>query len=205
MKGVIQSGATVLFVSHDMRIVSEFCTRALLLDRGRPITVGPTADVIAHYMNGLHQHRSTERSRSLVISGVTVRDENGPSHRFESGRKAWIDIEVSANKHVGKIAIGLYLLDRSHYNLLYTTTARLGCESIALESGDVCKCTFELDLNLGPGVYYPSVLLCHYDIVYDTWEPAATICVWSERDVTGVTNCFPKVVRHEVEQHRPLP
>jgi ABC-type polysaccharide/polyol phosphate transport system ATPase subunit len=42
-------GKTVIFVSHDLKSVSEFCDRALLLERGRSKAIGPAADVIAEY------------------------------------------------------------------------------------------------------------------------------------------------------------
>src|SRR5438876_7247429 len=35
MNAVLQSGATIIFVSHDLRAVAELCSRTLLLDRGR--------------------------------------------------------------------------------------------------------------------------------------------------------------------------
>src|SRR5580704_16891065 len=50
MKEVIRSGATVLFVSHNLKIVSEFCGRSLLLEKGRTIMTGPTPRVIAAYL-----------------------------------------------------------------------------------------------------------------------------------------------------------
>ncbi|MBI3895528.1 MAG: ABC transporter ATP-binding protein [Acidobacteria bacterium] len=200
MRSVIHSGATVLFVSHDMKSVADFCSRALLLDRGHPITIGPTPDVIAHYMNSLHHHRATDQSRPIVISSVTVRDETGPCQRFESGQKAWIDIEVSAHEPCSQIAVGLFLLNEMHDTLFTTSTERLGHGNVSLNSGDVFKCTFEVDLNLGRGVFYPSVLVCRYATskIYDNWESAATIYVWSKEDITGAVNCFPKVTSQEL-------
>src|ERR1700674_1785544 len=45
MKEVIRSGATVLFVSHNLRTISEFCHRCLLLERGRIVLTGPPGKV----------------------------------------------------------------------------------------------------------------------------------------------------------------
>ena len=42
-------GHTVLLVSHDPRIIMEFCDRALLLDEGRIVQAGTPGDVIADY------------------------------------------------------------------------------------------------------------------------------------------------------------
>ncbi len=42
MKEVIRGGATVLFVSHNLKSVADFCSRCLLLEQGRLVKVGPT-------------------------------------------------------------------------------------------------------------------------------------------------------------------
>ena len=43
-------GHTVLIVSHDPRIIGEFCPRALLLDGGRVIADGTGADIARQYL-----------------------------------------------------------------------------------------------------------------------------------------------------------
>jgi ABC-type polysaccharide/polyol phosphate transport system ATPase subunit len=45
-------GKTVVFVSHDLAVVSAFCDRALLLDQGAIAAIGEPADVIEAYHNG---------------------------------------------------------------------------------------------------------------------------------------------------------
>src|SRR5215475_5329328 len=49
MQTVIGSGATVIFVSHNLREVANLCQRSLLLERGQVRAIGPTADVIREY------------------------------------------------------------------------------------------------------------------------------------------------------------
>src|SRR5271167_5015058 len=51
MKEVIGSGATVLFVSHNLKNISEFCDRCLLLEKGRSVMTGPANEVISAYLN----------------------------------------------------------------------------------------------------------------------------------------------------------
>src|ERR1700734_2770989 len=41
MKEVIHSGAAVLFVSHNLKTVAEFCQRTLLVEKGRAVITGP--------------------------------------------------------------------------------------------------------------------------------------------------------------------
>ncbi len=50
MQDVGRGGRTVLFISHNMAAVSALCTRAIVLDGGRPVFDGPTPDAIRHYL-----------------------------------------------------------------------------------------------------------------------------------------------------------
>lgn len=45
------AGHAILLVSHDARIISTFCDRALLLEQGRIAMDGPAAAVAHHYMS----------------------------------------------------------------------------------------------------------------------------------------------------------
>ena len=45
-----QAGQTVLLVSHDPRTISDFCDRALLLERGRIVLDGRPRDVVEAYL-----------------------------------------------------------------------------------------------------------------------------------------------------------
>ncbi len=67
----------IVLVTHDMAWVTEFCNRALLLDKGHVVMEGPPADVVA-----LHQERSEqariEREQELArklaaVEGVRSR------------------------------------------------------------------------------------------------------------------------------------
>jgi ABC-type polysaccharide/polyol phosphate transport system ATPase subunit len=43
-------GHTAIIVSHNTRIVSQFCDRALLLDNGRIVEEGPARQIAADYV-----------------------------------------------------------------------------------------------------------------------------------------------------------
>jgi lipopolysaccharide transport system ATP-binding protein len=200
MRSIIRDGATVLFVSHNLKTVAEFCPHSLLLDHGRAVAIGPTADVITGYMTLMRQHRAADQDRPVFIAEVRVRDRSGPSNKFKSGQKAWVDIEVFANDLCKRCAVVLWLSDENHYQLFGTSTERLGYGNVSMNTGDRFRCTFELDMNLGPGLFYLSASLFRYDSeeIYDSWESAQTISVWSDQDTAGPVNCFPRLVRQEI-------
>ncbi len=201
MKDVIKSGATVLFVSHNLTTVAEFCHRCLLLDKGRSLMIGPAPEVISAYLDRSRSaHDSNSSSSPVSITKVQVRNEFGACTRFQAGEKAWIDIEIAARKRCTKLSVSLYIIDDAHQDIFNTSTERLGLGNFTLEEGESYACTYELNLNMAAGMYHPSVLAYRYDnqTMYDKWEPAATIYVSSDDDVRGFVHCAPEVIRHEI-------
>jgi len=201
MKEVIGRGATVLFVSHNLKAVAEFCHRCLLLERGRAFRIGPAEEVISSYLSQCGSpHTDEARSKPVIISKVRFRNQHGECCRFKSGEKAWIDVEVTGRARCPKLSVTFYITDENNRPIFDTSTQRLGFDSFTLDEGEVFTCTFELRLNMVSGIYHPSVLIWRYDTQtgYDRWEPATTIYVSAEEDVRGVVHCFPKVVRQEI-------
>jgi lipopolysaccharide transport system ATP-binding protein len=65
------SGRTVIFVSHSMPAMLRLCRRALLLDQGRVVTVGPTHEVVRAYLES-DMGRSSERRWASMGPGDEV-------------------------------------------------------------------------------------------------------------------------------------
>jgi lipopolysaccharide transport system ATP-binding protein len=201
MKQEIRNGAAIVFVSHNLKDIAAFCNSCLLLERGRTVMSGPTQEVISGYLKRFKTRDVSDSDRPPVtISKVTVRNRNGECLRFHSGEKAWIDVELRAHSPCTKLSLSVYITSSGHESIFDTSTERLGHGNFSLDAGDVYHCTFELDLNLANGVFYPSILVYRYDsqTEYDRWEPAAVIHVGSEVDVRGFAHCFPKVVRQKI-------
>jgi lipopolysaccharide transport system ATP-binding protein len=58
MQNIVKSGATVIFVSHNMGLLAETCSRCLLLEKGRLVEDGPALTVIQRYLKSAYS--STE-------------------------------------------------------------------------------------------------------------------------------------------------
>jgi len=201
MKEVIRSGATVLFVSHNLKNISEFCNRCLMLEKGRSVTIGPAHEVVATYLQRYRQPLHGESgSGPVYISSIQIRGERGETTRFTSGDRLWIDVELIARAACAKLSVSPELTSECGEIIFETTTERLGCGNFSLEVGDSYRCTFEIRLNVITGNYHISALIYRHDTqtVYDECPAAATIYVNSPDDVRGIAHCFPKVTHQEV-------
>lgn len=68
MDEVSKQGRTVLFVSHNLPMVSSLCSQCVMLDGGRLITKGETADVLPLY----HGASFTQNKKAILNGAGTV-------------------------------------------------------------------------------------------------------------------------------------
>jgi lipopolysaccharide transport system ATP-binding protein len=65
MRELVRSeGHTVLFVSHNMSVVQQLCSRSIWLDKGQQLADGPTADVVTQYQKRMLASIGTVESYS---------------------------------------------------------------------------------------------------------------------------------------------
>jgi lipopolysaccharide transport system ATP-binding protein len=94
MNEVARHGRTVLFVSHQLPVVQNLCTRCVLLQEGRVAKHGPTKEVLGVYMahsDGLSEACLAERkdrrgTGDAIATAVEVLDADGkPLQSVASG------------------------------------------------------------------------------------------------------------------------
>jgi len=199
IRSVIKSGTTVLFVSHNLKAVTEICPRAMLLDHGKVLMIDDTDAVARKYLSLGAMPDTADEEKPVYISKVRVRDRDGEQSTFESGEKAWVDIEVTAREAIDKLAVVIWFKDESEYIIFHTSTERLGFAPFCLQPGGTYRCTFELTLNIAHGTFHLVTEIHRYDIQkgYDRQDPASTIFIGSTTAVGGAVNCFPRLVESE--------
>jgi ABC-type polysaccharide/polyol phosphate transport system ATPase subunit len=79
MRAVLQSGATLILVSHDLAAVGAIATRGLWLNEGRIQADGPIDDVLSEYrseIESLAEARASTRGK-ILISDVRIEGPDG--------------------------------------------------------------------------------------------------------------------------------
>jgi lipopolysaccharide transport system ATP-binding protein len=203
MDSVIASGATVVFVSHNLRAVANLCQRSLLLERGQVQMVGPTEEVIqAYYKRGQQQrgNGADGPDSGVSITHVTVHDGSGPRVEFESGGKLYLTVEARARTRHDDMSVVISIVDDHQYPLFDTCTQRLGAGPITLDRDQTLKCTFELDLSLAAGTFHVNAFLYRYVTGqnYDRWLAAATFFVTGAPEVHGIVTLHPRLAECRV-------
>lgn len=200
MNAVITSGATVIFISHNLQAVANLCQRSMLLEQGTVQMIGPTAEVISTYFSRGQQPRTVGADSSVLITQVTTHDDSGPRVEFDSGGKLWITVKARARTLHDDMSVVIQIVDDHQYPLFDTCTQRLGAGPIALDGDQTLTCTFELDLSLAEGTFHVNAFLYRYVTSknYDRWFSAATFFVTGAPDVRGIVTLHPKLVACDV-------
>jgi lipopolysaccharide transport system ATP-binding protein len=105
MKSSTERGRTTLFVSHNMALVENLCSRAMLLQSGEVAALGATDDVIRRYLRGamaadvcidyMSPH-GRNRSSACVLKSARVRAPDGgtPVQGADAVFTANIDVQA---------------------------------------------------------------------------------------------------------------
>ena len=89
MNAMTKGGRTVLFVSHNMGAVSELCSHAILMQRGRVHAIGETDDIVAEYARMQRGSESgvtfdeNESSPCSIASAVVTDGKGNPATTFD--------------------------------------------------------------------------------------------------------------------------
>jgi lipopolysaccharide transport system ATP-binding protein len=99
-----KDGRTVLFVSHNLLTVQNFCTRTILLENGKVKAIGDTKDVVEQYVNSRTnatpasaiQLNSQKNTGEIRFTDITVSNEAGSSV-LQSNDKLKIVVKYRSN------------------------------------------------------------------------------------------------------------
>jgi hypothetical protein len=209
MKEIVYQGAAIIFVSHDLDAISNFCARVILLDRGKIVSSGSPQDVIAAYFEAGRGQDGSTRKKDVFVSRVAIRGADGPRSNFMAGDDAWFDVEVTANRRMERLVLTVYLRDARNIDIFYASMLRLGLPTFALEAGETREFTVHLKLHLAGGAFLVGVDVYSCDKtlhaqgveksdagpfrIYDDRFPVGTLLIHSPCDVGGLANLYPEI------------
>lgn len=82
MRDVAVEGRTIIFVSHDIEAVSSLCNKAILLDKGKIVSIGGVHEIVHQYTNNYQDAfkswKENERpgDDTVLLNNVWIIDEN---------------------------------------------------------------------------------------------------------------------------------
>ena len=196
-----RSGKTLVFVSHDLSLVSARCRRAIWLDRGRVAADGSSRDTVALYRERVASEESQTRlasappegagprigSGQAVVEGVVLRDAQGrETRRLRSGEPASVELTVRAREPLADFVFGVGISTIAGSPVLGVNTDGDGLwpEDFSGEARVVLEIPA---LDLAPGLYSLDVAVhARGGAPYDYRRDLLRFEVTSERPSLGV-------------------
>ena len=114
MRDVAKGGRTVLFVSHNLGAVNQLCRSCILLDRGKIIAQGPTAEVTKKYLSmsfekeGSYSQKS-DNSKAMNLRKVYLVNNKGSGASISYDEDIVIRIEYEVNETVNNAIVWIAL------------------------------------------------------------------------------------------------
>ena len=211
MKEVGRSGATVLFVSHNMPAIETLCSRAILLDHGKVLKDGTVSDIVREYhsrvlgaVGGGCTDLAQRRDRlgeQAVLKSATILDENGaPSAYVPLSGQFRLRTGFACPQPIDDPTIGLGFDDSLGQRLLTVHTPMRG-EALARLEGE-CFVDCHIDgFPLAPGEYWLKIALSASNQELDMVERALHFTV-TDGDAFGEGRGFSRGVCVAASQWR---
>ncbi len=180
------AGTTVLFVTHDMNAVREYCERAVLIEKSEIIEAGSAEKVSASYTKMfIDQIESEEKTRDstdtrwgdgaitytkVMISTKKVTDQT-ESITITCTAKAHIDVESPV--------LGFAIKNAAHAQILGTNTTIAGKKIDAIKKGESVTATWTVPNIFNDGIHYvdPAIIYKAGNQIADWYEEAVSFKV----------------------------
>jgi len=177
---------TVVFVSHNMDAIREYCDRAMLIENSKVVEIGSTDSVSEKYLrlfmeddNHTEELSSTgaqDRWGDQKISIETVR-------AVSRGGNIYISVSIRANQKFDRPIAGFRIRDAAGSDITGTNTKQEKVTLPNLAKGETKKIEWEMPNVLRDGTYTIDVALQYPDeiTVADWWNEAAKLTIKKQR------------------------
>jgi len=180
---------TILFVSHSLSHVAQYCNKALWLDSGKMRFFGGVSEGIELYTEfmkptnaaNLSNHKQRKGTQLARITSVVCQNHNDPKDvlRTGSATRFIVDYEVLDPKlsEVSHFGVNIVVLNEKGIRIFGTPSEIVKFEATEVLGRRKLQCVID-DLPLKPGVYHYNVGLHINRQLVDKIEDAARFVVF---------------------------
>ena len=181
---------TIVFVTHDMSAVREFCDRAILIEDSRLVAEGSAEDIAARYTKlfspTLHE-----------VEPESVEEEEAPEKRWGEGRVRYtsvsvpelltknslsLELEAFAEQDVDEAVYGFVIKNSSGTPVLGTNSILKRQPCGGLRKGERVRVAWSVPNVFSDGLHFVEIAITDRQglAIYDWWEEAASFTVVKE-------------------------
>jgi ABC-type uncharacterized transport system ATPase subunit len=180
------SDTTIVFVTHSMEAVREFCDRAMLIEDSRVLAIGKADDVAEEY---------TKLFVRTAHEARPVNDDAPPQHRWGEGGASYgrvsvpevvttepslrVEVEIVADRDIDDLVCGYGISNSGGTVLMGTNTSLKRTQLPRLKSGERLSAAWSIANVFSDGLHYLDLSLHDRQglRMYDYWKQAAAFTV----------------------------
>ena len=195
-----RKGKTVMFVSHDMNAIQQYCDRVLMIEKSKVVAVDRPAIVASKYHRLFSEEalakEATAKKKDPAKTGISGEERWGdksaeilsveaivqnPSNKDGEG-VVIVRVKVQARKSLAKPIIGFSIKNAYLAQLLGTNTKRLNQSIPPLSAGQTVDLEWSVDNMFNEGTYYVDSTVAYDDAtnVADRWPDATEFNIYRE-------------------------
>ena len=187
---------TVVFVSHDMSAVREYCDRAVLIEKSEMILEGAPNKVATAYtkMFTPQEETGTERAGKRWGDGK-IKQTNvsvEPKVYKDGDREVTLRVEFEAFADVHKPVFGILIKNATGAHILGTNSKIKLLDTGSYKAGDKGSIEWRLPNIFNDGKYFVTTAISHEDgtTQHDWTEDIATFKVYREDRTAFIVNPY---------------
>lgn len=195
---------TVVFVTHDMNAVKEFCDRAVFIEDSKLVAQGRPDRIADKYSRMFMEDEVVVEAgtdadgpqrwgnKEVVVSKVEVL----PKKLTDKTMPIDIRITIKAHNEIKNPMVGFSIKDATGQIIIATNTKLQSIETGVLEKGDSLEVIFSFANYLADGKYTLDVAIESEDTssVFDWWEEAVKFISFETTPLPFLTSPAIKVV-----------
>ena len=161
-----EEGRTVLFVSHNLGFVQNFCDKTILLEKGKLIEYGETSAVIQTYLQRVQTKRLAPQvfgNNSAEVVSFQLENKATGNNQLMLGYPAILKLKVKALKKLNSLEVAFNINDFKKDTVSHITSLDNQL-NIKAEEGETLYIEIILEsINLTPDDYTLDLFILNSD------------------------------------------
>jgi ABC-2 type transport system ATP-binding protein len=116
-KEIKDSGKSVVFVTHDMGAIQEYCDRAMMINDGKVVAIGAPRDVALSYelantvkgFDNLDDSLSRPKNPAVKLMKIDLRSRSDQKNEFSLDEDIYVDVTFEVKKEI-EFQLNLYIV-----------------------------------------------------------------------------------------------
>lgn len=178
---------TVVFVSHNMDAVREYCDRAVLIEKNKVVAAGLPGEIAIQYTKlfsekpAVQGHKPPESKRWGEQTGM-IKKVEVPSKITKQAKEFEIKLSIEGTEDLDSPIIGYTIKDSTGTGLTGANTKTLKVNTSTYPANKLFTVGFTIDNVFSDGIYYADVAIIASDgvTILDWWDSANQFTVFED-------------------------